>query len=214
MKTETVTLETDTYYYQGQVKPNTNIKQGQGVLIDKMKMTQYTGGFQDNLKWDKKAKLIALEKSNDFKEYSGGFEKDLFHGLGVLRMKGLTLKGNFRYGLSKDGILEYPSGEEYVGSLNSQMQREGYGVLKYSSGDQYCGDFHSDLRHGKGVLKKLNGDQIEGVWCDDKLTMGQQQYPDGVYFGSFDDQMLPSGKGIFKFCFSDAIYQGSWREGL
>lgn len=39
MKTETVTLETDTYYYQGQVKPNTNIKQGQGVLIDKMKMT-------------------------------------------------------------------------------------------------------------------------------------------------------------------------------
>ena len=214
MKTETVTLETDTYYYQGQVKPNTNIKQGQGVLIDKMKMTQYSGGFQDNLKWDKKAKLIALKKSNDFKEYSGGFEKDLFHGLGVLRMKGLTLKGNFRYGLSKDGILEYPSGEEYVGSLNSQMQREGYGVLKYSSGDQYCGDFHNDLRHGKGVLKKLNGDQIEGVWSDDKLTMGQQQYPDGVYFGSFDDQMLPSGKGIFKFCFSDAIYQGSWREGL
>ena len=129
-------------------------------------------------------------------------------------MKGLTLKGNFRYGLSKDGILEYPTGEEYVGSLNSQMQREGHGVLKYSSGEQYCGDFHNDQRHGKGVLKKLNGDQIEGVWSDDKLTMGQQQYPDGVYFGSFDNQMLPSGKGIFKFCFSDAIYQGSWKEGL
>jgi hypothetical protein len=36
--------------------------------------------------------------------------------------------------------------------------------LKYSNGEQYCGEFVKDQKHGKGVFKKLNGDQIEGVW--------------------------------------------------
>jgi hypothetical protein len=44
--------------------------------------------------------------------------------------------------------------------------------------------------------------------------MGQQRFEDGVYFGSFDVNMLPSGKGLFTYNDTDAVYQGSWKNGL
>lgn len=94
------------------------------------------------------------------------------------------------------------------------MKRDGYGIQKYTNGETYCGDFVNGLKEGKGIFKRLNGDSISGVWRDGVLTMGQQRYPDGVYFGSFDDRMQPSGKGIFQFDTNGDIYQGSWKEGL
>ena len=53
----------------------------------------------------------------------------------------MMLKGNFEDGLSKEGILEFPNGEEYTGPLTGSMKREGYGIMKYWNGEQYCGDF-------------------------------------------------------------------------
>lgn len=48
--TERVQLESKTEYYQGDVLLNTNTKHGEGTLIDKDLMTQYTGTFQMNIK--------------------------------------------------------------------------------------------------------------------------------------------------------------------
>ncbi len=44
--------------------------------------------------------------------------------------------------------------------------------MNYSNGEQYCGDFVADKRNGKGILKKSNGDNVNGVWKDDVLLMG------------------------------------------
>ena len=76
-------------------------------------------------------------------------------------------------GQPKEGILKYANGEEYTGPLTADFKREGYGIMNYKSGEQYCGDFVNDLKCGKGICKKANGENINGVWKDDKLVMGQ-----------------------------------------
>ena len=47
---ERVQLESPLEYYQGQVVQNTNIKHGEGILIDKINMLQYTGTFENDVK--------------------------------------------------------------------------------------------------------------------------------------------------------------------
>lgn len=118
--------------------------------------------------------------------------------MGIMLLRnGFLFKGDFVKGNPTEGIMRYPNNEEYTGPLSANRKRDGYGIMNYSNGEQYCGDFVADKRNGKGILKKMNGDNVNGVWKDDVLLMGQQRYPDGVYFGSFDENMLPSGKGIF-----------------
>ena len=42
---ERVSFETEYEYYQGSVIIGTKIKHGEGILVDKIKMTQFTGTF-------------------------------------------------------------------------------------------------------------------------------------------------------------------------
>ena len=42
-------IETETEYYQGEVLPGTQVKHGQGVYVDKVRMTQFTGTFVDGV---------------------------------------------------------------------------------------------------------------------------------------------------------------------
>jgi hypothetical protein len=84
--------------------------------------------------------------------------------------------------------------------------------MKYISGEQYCGDFVADMKEGKGILSHFDT-VINGVWKGDCLIMGQHKQVDGVYFGSFDENKLPTGKGIFSYE-NGYIYQGKWKNGL
>ena len=158
--------------------------------------------------------MLSLRDNSNFVSYQGSFRNDLYNGLGILIQLEQSFKGRFVDGFWTEGIYTYPNGEEYTGPLTRDRLRNGYGVMKYKSGDEYCGDFKLDLKQGQGILKLANNETIKGVWEDDKLIMGQQRFSDGVYFGSFDANMLPSGKGLFTYNDSDAVYQGSWKNGL
>ena len=177
-------------------------------------MTQFTGTFINDVKVGETCQLIALDDENEIVEYTGGFKDDQYSGMGILLLKsGQIFKGDFEVGQPKEGILKYANGEEYTGPLTADFKREGYGIMNYKSGEQYCGDFVSDLKCGKGICKLSNGENINGVWQDDKLVMGQQRIQNGVYFGSYDDQMLPSGKGILQYDNGVDVYQGTWKHG-
>ena len=116
----------------------------------------------------------------------------------LLFRSGYLFKGEFREGMPSDGIMRYPTGDEYSGPLSVPgMKKEGHGICVYKNGDQYCGDWLKDKKHGKGIYKKANGDTVNGVWQEDRLSMGNMRFSDGDYFGSFDEQMQPSGKGMF-----------------
>lgn len=49
------------------------------------------------------------------------------------------------------------------------------------------------------MLQLIDGDEIQGVWHDDILSMGQRKFTDGTYYGHFDELMRPSGKGVFEY---------------
>ena len=68
-------------------------------------------------------------------EYTGGFKDDKFEGMGILLLRnGLLFKGDFAKGEMCEGILRYPSGEEYTGPLKLKL-RDGYGIIRYKDGD-------------------------------------------------------------------------------
>jgi hypothetical protein len=83
---ETVQIETKQEFYQGQVLKDTNIKHGEGTLLDKEHMTQYTGSFQNNLKHGDTCQLFSIDANADFVSYQGGFRNGLYHGLGILKL--------------------------------------------------------------------------------------------------------------------------------
>ncbi len=115
---ELVQLESDHEYYQGHVIANTNVKHGQGTLIDKRKMTQFTGTFINGLKFGDTCKLVALDDTDEIVEYTGGFVNDLFHGMGILVYRdGRVFKGDFYQGNPKEGIVRYANGDEYTGPV-------------------------------------------------------------------------------------------------
>jgi hypothetical protein len=135
--TELVQLETDKEYYQGEVLCNTNVKHGDGVLVDKSLMLKYTGSFQNNQKHCDAGQLVSLSEANELVEYRGSFEKDRFHGMGILLMNdGFMYKGQFDRGYPTEGMCFYPNGDEFTGTLTKDRLRDGYGVLIYANSQE------------------------------------------------------------------------------
>ena len=194
----TVSIEDKDQYYQGEVLPDSNIRHGEGTLLDKKEMYKYIGSFKFGMKDGEAGQLEYIDDEAEIQEYTGGFKEDKFHGMGILYFSsGQLFKGEFDRGNMKEGIMKYENGEEYTGPFKDG-KRDGYGIMKYNSGEQYCGDFVADLKEGKGILSHFDT-VINGVWKADVLIMGQHKQADGVYFGSFDEKKLPSGKGIFSY---------------
>ena len=40
-------------------------------------------------------------------------------------------------------------------------------MFSLKGGDEYVGQWSNNLKNGKGVLRKANGDKIEATWKDD-----------------------------------------------
>jgi len=89
--------------------------------------------------------------------YSGEFEKSLYHGLGEYRFSnGAVYKGEWRFN-----------------------KKEGYGEEVYASGSSYRGNFKDGLKHGEGTyLWNETGKQYTGSWMDDMRSgLGEETYP-------------------------------------
>ena len=50
----------------------------------------------------------------------------------------------------------------FVGTVNKEAVRQGFGVMKYRNGRQYEGAWEDDLRHGKGFERYANGNTYFG----------------------------------------------------
>ena len=50
------------------------------------------------------------------------------------------------------------------------LQRHGRGLLKTLQGNWYEGEFRGNLKHGQGKMKYHNGDVYEGNWKDDMVS--------------------------------------------
>lgn len=83
----------------------------------------------------------------------------------------------------------YNNGDRYIGELDHNAKKEGYGIMFYENNDKYQGDWKADKRHGNGIMEYYNNDTYyDGDWIKDKRQ----------------------GNGVLKYTDDDIIYEGEW----
>ena len=92
--------------------------------------------------------------------------------------------------------------------------------MKNVGKEKYKGGLKDGKKHGKGILRKPNGDMYEGVWEDDILHKGifREAIFDSegrgycsIYEGELNNYR-PHGVGTFRWI-GGRVYEGEWKEG-
>ncbi len=104
--------------------------------------------------------------------------------------------------------------KRYEGTY-SKGKRHGKGVLVMGPQEVYSGMFENDLFHGTGLLKKKNGDVIEGEFYQGKSAgknnvvtfKNGDKYVGEMKGGEFH------GEGEFTYRNNQGMYKGSWSRG-
>lgn len=106
----------------------------------------------------------------------------------------------------------YPRENTYLGELDQEGKRQGYGTISYFNGDSYEGFWENDKPHGKGIYKWKIGGTYEGDFLDGQLHgFGKRIYSSGnVYAGQFE-YGKKKGKGEMYFANGD-FYEGDWDD--
>lgn len=107
----------------------------------------------------------------------------------------------------------YPSYQRdsiYLGELDEENKREGFGKCTYYNGDTYEGFWSDDRPHGQGVYYWKDGGRYEGEFADGKMNgKGKRTFASGaVYSGNFESGKK-HGFGSIRFKNGDT-YVGMW----
>ncbi|CAD7943074.1 unnamed protein product [Amoebophrya sp. A25] len=95
--------------------------------------------------------------------------KELKHGVGVLKLKASTYRGQFILDeFSGLGIMAWQAGVVYAGEWKKN-QMSGWGTLRVPRKYIYKGQMKKNERHGYGRCEWFNGEYYEGMWQDGKM---------------------------------------------
>lgn len=100
---------------------------------------------------------------------------------------GLFEKGHFTQDFEQK--IQYKTGEEYVGYVNENFERDQSGKYTFDGYKQvYFGDFNRGVFHGDGRLEDQNTFSIyEGTFKDGKrFGQGELRYKNLYFVGQFD----------------------------
>lgn len=180
-------------YYNGQINPETQQKEGKGLLI----------------------KIPDEENPTKMTYYEGYFCNNLYNGPGFLLEPGIRLsQGNWEDGkLNGEGtILDLRSHYEYTGGVYQGLPH-GFGELRYENGYSYSGDFKNFLKHGKGTLTYANGDVYKGNFEENyKSGFGVMKWRDGrKYKGNWQNGEM-HGRGYYQWS-DGGSYNGNYVFG-
>ena len=124
----------------------------------------------------------------------------------------------------------------FIGILNNQFNREGYGLNKYENNDKYLGNFENDKRHKNGIyiwspeIKDTNilTECYFGNWIDNKkeekgiyLWLSEENNNKNfetanfdAFIGEFENDMYKKGTYIIKENNEYYLYHGNFdKEG-
>lgn len=125
---------------------------------------RYTGGVDDQGRYDGVGKLIAVNGD----VYSGEFKAGTFHGAGtyIFKKGGGSYTGEFRAGLfAGQGREVYPDGSTYEGGFDNG-KRSGHGTMKYANGAVFTGAWKTGKKEGRGLFRYSDGTRYEGRFVD------------------------------------------------
>lgn len=182
-----------------------------GVMVDTVKGTTYTGGFDSNEQYSGKGIL----KSKQF-IYEGEFSKGQKNGFGILTLlsKNIVYEGNFYADKRSGDGKEYStiSNYYYEGAWEND-KFNGEGLLIDDAGNSYKGVFKDDKIQGLGEKITSRGNIAIGSWLNDKTVHGSDcRYigTDGTqYNGEIRDNLFD---GIGVYTYNDITYEGSFSK--
>mmetsp|Transcript_4760 Transcript_4760/g.8892 ORF Transcript_4760/g.8892 Transcript_4760/m.8892 type:complete len:340 (-) Transcript_4760:1280-2299(-) len=103
--------------------------------------------------------------------------------------------------------------EVYLGGLDTNFKRQGYGIL-YSSNYLFEGEWEEDELDGKGMIIKDNFEVYKGHFDKGELVSGTLEKADGYsYKGTFDRDLTQSGKGKERRP-DGSVYIGEFKAGF
>lgn len=100
----------------------------------------------------------------------------------------------------------------YLGELDEDSRRHGYGKITYFNGDSYEGNWSEDKPDGLGIYRWRDGGWYEGEFAEGKMNgKGKRVYSSGnVYVGEFVGGKK-QGRGEMKYKNGD-VYVGEWED--
>jgi hypothetical protein len=111
-----------------------------------------------------------------------------------------------------DDTKKYVNGE-YVGCLNYQEERVGFGVYSWDDGSSYSGQWKKDEKDGQGVYTFSSGGSYDGEWKEnerDGRGVLRNDKNKVVYDGQWKKDEK-DGQGVYTFSSGDS-YDGEWKE--
>ena len=136
------------HFYAGQVNPDTNKREGQGIYVNAQANSIYEGYWLDDEYHGRGREIYSMRAV-----YEGEWQNGKKHGKGIFEcLDGLKYEGDYVEG-----------------------KCHGIGVMVEADGTRYEGQFKDSLMHGQGVMIYPNGDKKEGIWRNDEF-IGDQDH--------------------------------------
>jgi hypothetical protein len=195
----------------------------------------YEGYFANGKKHGKGKEIFT-----DGSVYEGELFENNRQGKGIFTIGDWKYVGDFKNHVREGkGILYYPNGSIYDGEFRNNV-KSGTGVIKSiqknnvvitgsgkfkddkltegtvtsSDGSKYSGFFKNDLYEGSGKRTYINGDIIEGIFKEGKLTPNSVTYylkAGDKFIGDFDKEVKHYKNGTY-FHVNGDRYVGSFDE--
>lgn len=206
-------LETDQWYYIGQVDSKTNLPHGQGTKIWKHTKTSHSGCWEEGICHGPGVRnslvnvnfgFVNHKIPTPFKNYVGSWDNGILEGPCKITYKsGKTFVGKIFDGDRHDKnahVFDYTGKLRFVGSYQKD-KRTGFGTIFYDNGCEYIGSFLNGKKSGQGTFKFKDGSYIEANFEKNKTIIGTVSVfdPDGIKLTGWNSKgvLYHDNYGIF-----------------
>lgn len=190
---------------QPPVSPSTSVgwRMAKDGRIHRKRQIQYPNGDEYNGEAVDGRRDGVGELQTSKYTYVGSFRHGLFHG-----------KGTFIWSNFKEDDIEI-IGRKFVG-IFQKGKRDGEGVLHDGKGGVWEGTWKADVFHGKGTIRKADGELLEGFFTNGKLHCNDGKirfsngdvYRGGVHFGALHSDVAHISYG---YEHNSSHYTGQFR---
>ena len=143
--------------------------------------------------------------------YTGQLKNNLPEGFGRYQADGIYYEGEWKNGLPH-GFGTYCHLDSCFAGQFEKGVWTGSGRLTTDS-MTYEGFWKDGFFNGEGCYTDFSGTSWSGVWENGKLNYGVRIDSSGIYTGSFNDSLDPSGFGKLADLEKLFFYEGNWHEG-
>ena len=108
--------------------------------------------------------------------------------------------------------INIPKKGNYEGKLK-EGKRHGKGIMKYINGDIYDGEWENDKKNGKGKYLYVNKDEYDGEWRNNKKNgKGKYIYINGDEYDGEWENDKKNGRGKYIYKKTNNYFKGKWKN--